>query len=56
MQSVIRPALLALTMAAVCALANAGTPGGAAHRVVRFADLDLTRPADVAALYQRIGH
>jgi UrcA family protein len=54
MQSVIRPALLALTMATVCALANAATPGGPAHRVVRFADLDLTRPADVAALYQRI--
>jgi UrcA family protein len=41
-------------MVSVCAIANAGTPGGAAHRVVRFADLDLTRPADVAALYRRI--
>jgi UrcA family protein len=41
-------------MASVCAIANAGSPDGAAHRVVRFADLDLTRPADVAALYRRI--
>jgi UrcA family protein len=54
MQSVVRHALLALTMASVCAIANAATSDGAAHRVVRFADLNLTRPADVAALYQRI--
>ena len=54
MQSLVRPALLALTMASVCAIANAATPDAPAHRVVRFADLDLTRPADVATLYQRI--
>ena len=55
MQSAVRRALLALTMASVCAIANAGSPDGAAvHRIVRFADLDLTRPAGVAVLYQRI--
>jgi len=54
MNSAVRRTLLALAMASVCAISNAGTPGGAAHRTVRFADLDLTRPADVAQLYQRI--
>ena len=54
MQSAVRRALVALTMTSVCAIANAGVPDGAVHRIVRFADLDLTRPADVAVLYQRI--
>ena len=54
MNSAVRRTLLALAMASVCAISNAGTPAGAAHRTVRFTDLDLTRPADVAQLYQRI--
>jgi UrcA family protein len=33
----------------------AGTPPGTAEsRIVKYADLDLSRPADVATLYQRI--
>jgi UrcA family protein len=35
--------------------ATAGTPRGTSEtRIVKYADLDLTRPADVATLYQRI--
>jgi UrcA family protein len=54
MQSAVRRALLALTITSVCAIANAASPDGAVHRIVGFADLDLTRPAGVAVLYQRI--
>jgi UrcA family protein len=55
MQSAIRRAFLGLTMVSVCAIANAGSPDGAAvHRIVHFADLDLSHSAGVAVLYQRI--
>jgi UrcA family protein len=54
MQSKVQRALLAVTLAAMCAIANAGTPATFAQCTVRFADLDLTRPAGVAVLHQRI--
>jgi len=53
-------ALLALMFVASAALADpsegpAGTPRGTSEtRIVKYADLDLTRAADVATLYQRI--
>jgi len=54
MQSTVQRALLAVTLAAMCAIANAGTPDESLRRTVRFADLDLTRPAGVTVLRQRI--
>ena len=54
MQFTVQRSLLAVTLAAMCAIANAGTPEESAQRTVRFADLDLTRPAGVAVLHQRI--
>jgi len=54
MKSAVRPALLAVAIASICTIANAGSPEQSAQRTVRFADLDLSRPAGVAALYQRI--
>jgi UrcA family protein len=41
-------------MASICTIANAGSPEQSTQRTVRFADLDLSRPAGVAVLYQRI--
>jgi UrcA family protein len=41
-------------MASICTIANAGSPDQSVQRTVRFADLDLSRPAGVAVLYQRI--
>lgn len=54
MQSTVHRALLTVTLAAICAIADAGTPDESARYTVRFADLDLTRSADVVVLYQRI--
>ena len=54
MQSAVRHALLAVAVASICTIANAGSSAEPARRTVHFADLDLTRPADVAVLYQRI--
>jgi len=54
MHTTVQRALLAVTLAAMCAIANAGTPAESAQRTVRFADLDLTHPAGVAVLHQRI--
>jgi UrcA family protein len=53
-------ALLASMLVASAALADpsdapAATPRGTSEtRIVKYADLDLTRPADVLKLYQRI--
>ena len=54
MKSAVRRALLAVAIASICTIANAGSPDQSAQRTVRFADLDLSRPAGVAVLYQRI--
>jgi len=54
MHTTVQRALLAVILAAMCAIANAGTPAESAQRTVRFADLDLTHPAGVAVLHQRI--
>jgi UrcA family protein len=54
MQSEVHRTVLALTLASVCAIANAGSPAVTVHRTVGFADLNLTRAADVAVLYQRL--
>jgi len=54
MKSAVRRALLAVAIASICTSANAGSPDPSAQRTVRFADLDLSRPAGVAVLYQRI--
>src|SRR5215469_13804493 len=54
MKSAVRRALLAVALASICTIANAGNPDQPAQRTVRFADLDLSRPAGVAVLYQRI--
>ena len=54
MKSAVRPALLAVAIASICTIANAGSPEQSAQRTVRFADLDLSRTAGVAVLYQRI--
>jgi len=54
MKSAVRRALLAVAIASICTSANAGSPDQSAQRTVRFADLDLSRPAGVAVLYQRI--
>ena len=54
MKSAVRRALLAVAIASICTSANAGSPDPSAQRTVRFADLDLSRPAGVAVLYQRL--
>ena len=54
MKSAVPRALLAVAMASICTIANAGSPEQSAQRTVRFADLDLSRPAGIAVLYQRI--
>ena len=54
MKSAVRRALLAVAIASICTSANAGSPDQSAQRTVRFADLDLSRPAGIAVLYQRI--
>jgi UrcA family protein len=54
MQSTAQRAILAVTLASICAIARAGGPVEPAQRTVRFADLDLTRPAGVTVLRQRI--
>jgi UrcA family protein len=54
MKFAVRRSLAAVTMAAVCAIANAGSPNQSPQRTVSFADLDITHPAGVAVLYQRI--
>lgn len=54
MKSAVRRALLAVAMASICTIANAGSPEQSTQRTVRFADLDLSRPAGIAVLYQRI--
>ena len=54
MKSAVRRALLAVAIASICTSANAGSPDPSAQRTVRFADLDLSRPAGIAVLYQRI--
>jgi UrcA family protein len=55
MKSVIRCTLLAVFLGSLSALAAAGAPGDEpAKRTVKFADLDLSEAAGVAALYVRI--
>jgi UrcA family protein len=54
MKPAVRRALAAVTMAAVCAIASAGTPDQSLQRTVGFSDLDITHPAGAAVLYQRI--
>ena len=53
MKSAIRQTLIALALASVSAVASAGGPAESS-RTVAFADLDLTRAAGAAVLYQRI--
>ena len=47
-------AVFAIVLASLTAPAVAGDSSEIPHRVVKFADLDLTRGAGVAALYARI--
>ena len=47
-------ALCATSLAVLSIPAHAGESDGAPSRVVKFADLDLTRSAGVAALYARL--
>jgi UrcA family protein len=53
MKSAIRHTLIALVLASVSAVASAGS-SAESSRTVAFGDLDLTHPAGVAVLYQRI--
>ena len=53
MKSAVRQTLIALTLLSVSAIASAASPA-ASSRTVGFADLDLSHPAGVAVLYQRI--
>jgi UrcA family protein len=53
MTSALRPMLIACTLLSVSAIATAGSPAESS-RTVGFADLDLTHPAGVAVLHQRI--
>lgn len=54
MQSTAQRAILAVTLASICAIARAGDPVEPAQRTVRFADLDLTHAAGVTVLRHRI--
>jgi UrcA family protein len=53
MKSAMRHTFIACTLLSLSAIATAGSPADSS-RTVGFADLDLTRPAGVAVLYQRI--